>query len=217
MNESWDVELAYALYAGGMKVSDILLHPKFRGIPPQRMYERARNERWAEKRDEIRAILQIPYDSKQAQKGRAITNAARTLQERLMEEGIRHQEFMMSELHRERKIFENRPKDEETQMERMQILEKIDNVARKTSKLDEEKSANPITQGFAFLVHMQAKSGHSATLTLQDDSEASMGILSSNNAHVELPIEAEIVVSEEPGPDLKQMPLPGSLFGAKPL
>lgn len=202
-----DYELAFALYCGGLTFAEIMRHEKFRQFHPQRLAEFSSKNNWAEKKAEIARM----------QKGSATVNAAKLLQERLVTEGIKHQSFMLDELHRERRVFENRLKDEKTQLERLKIMGSMDDIARRTSKLDVEQHVNPITQGFAILVGLQVSTPDSQT-------NAPLGILRSNNAHLEGVVEADFVDLPPAGPEapppppvnrppgLKEMPPPGSLF-----
>ena len=216
----WNWTLAFVLYCGGMDPSDILKHQSFRGLTLNHLCNKIQTNAWAKRRAEVAQMRATDV----------LIEKTKDLAENLKIEGIKHQEFMLSELRRERRVFEDRDKSEEGQMERMQILDKLDQVARRTSKLDEQKEGNAITNGFALLVHLQGN----AQPALKN---ASTGILRSLNAH---PDEAEttendtIEVIEEdeapkppkvyppkpPKPETipsKPMPAPGFLFGSGPI
>lgn len=206
----WDWDLAFAMYCGGLSLEEIAMHEKFRGIPPSTLRTAVSRQDWNGRRERL---ARLPQAS-------AVDSAAKQLQDRLKTEGMRHQEFMLVELERERGVFTRRSKRQEEQYERLQALEKLDAMGRRISKLDEEKAANPVNQNFQFLVHLQAN-------TPRNGSEASVGILRSNNAHLEgvdtpdfMPnyeIEpAGATITLEPG-ELKPMPPPGSLFGTAPI
>lgn len=198
---AYNWELAFVMYCGGMAPSDIIKHKSFRGMTIETLNNKISTNGWPSRRAEIAQLRASDI----------LTEKAKELAEALKIEGIKHQEFMLSELKRERRVFENREKTEEGQMERMQILDKMDVVARRTSKLDEQKEGNAVTNGFALLVHLQGN-------TQPALKNASTGILRSNNAHLEAPETIEIDPAPEPAPpDVKPMPLPGNLFGAKPL
>lgn len=205
----WNWELAFVLYCGGMSPSDIIKHKSFRGMPIEQLLHKISQNAWPTRRAEVAAMRATDI----------LVEKARDLVENLKLEGIKHQEFMMSQLRRERNVLEGRQMTEEGQAERIQILDKLDQVARRLSKLDEQKEGNPITQGYAILVQMQANAHNPLR-------EASTGILRSLNAHPE-PVETVendtiYDLNNEPDPeatkpDVKPMPAPGNLFGVKPI
>lgn len=207
-NLHWNWELAFVLYCGGMSVSEILSHKQLRGMPESTLVHRITHYGWAKRRQEVATMDKTPL----------LKERARKLQEKLEEEALTHQDFMLSELRRERRVLEDRARDEKTQLTRLEALDRIDTLTRKLTRMDERQEANPTTMGFAFLVNQSApqpvkvieipaKPTPSAILPLPDDSEHSMGILRSNNA----------MPDTDETPEMTKMPAPGSLFGAKPL
>lgn len=171
----WDWDLAFALFAGGLDYYQILARPEFRGLGINTLRSKATAGEWTHRRNKLARLEQAS----------AVDNAAKALQDRLIEEGQKHQSFVLNELERERVIFQRQPRTLKDQMERLTILGKLDDIARKTSKLDEVKPANPVAQNFAFLIHLQDN-------THLEGREAYTGILSSKNAIVEAEEDAEI-------------------------
>lgn len=210
----WDTELAFSMYCGGMTIQQIIETPEFSHLPHATVKNIAHTGKWADRRARL---ARLPHAN-------AVDNAAKALQERLVEEGLEHQSFILGELKRERICFSRRPRTGDDQAERLKALQMIDDIARKTCKLDEEKKQNPITQGFAFIVHLQSTPNSqlrkadevlenmpSAILSLPDDKKAPMGILRSNNAIVEGEETTENLISGPPGQP-KPMPDAKSLF-----
>lgn len=213
----YDWDLGFALYCAGYTWEQIAAHPKFQGITVSQIKLKGRDNDWPSRREKL---AHEPL-------GRALDNAAKRLQERLIEEGIAHQDFILSELSHERAVFKRRPRTMEDQSARLDVLKKLDDIARKVSKLDDEKPANVNNNNFAFLVHLQ-------TNTHRGNQKAPTGILRSNNAHPEQGQEAEMqdftvsveraepkkcnTCPQDPPRDVKPMPFTlASLFGQGPI
>lgn len=231
----WDWDLAFAMFCGGMNYDQIMAHAKFRGMPRSTLVSAASRQDWTGRKERLARLPQ----------SNAVDNAAKALTDRLKTEGIKHQEFMLSQLERERSLFERKQKTQDGQADRLKILKDLDELGRRISKLDEQKEASPLTQNFQFLVHLQAS-------TQRNGSEASAGILRSNNAHLEAvdtlenspsgdipadraqPTLEEVMATMSPGElerlreeseptvimhgeVMKRMPAPSMLFGAAPI
>lgn len=202
---SWNWTLAFTLYCGGSSLQDILFHPTFKGLSMETLKFRATRDAWATRREEIRNLSA-------RNPGALLTERAKELHENLKIEGISHQNFILSELKREKRIIEDRDHDDtiKGQSARLDILAKMDTMARKTLRLDEEKTENRVANGFLFIIQNgaapQLKQTGSATMTLPDETNASETILRSNNG---ICIDLE---TPEIAPRLKEMPAPGHLF-----
>jgi hypothetical protein len=208
--KKWDWDMAFVLYCAGHTHDQILSHPNFRGCPKGTLVNKCSRDDWPGRRA---SLARLPSNN-------GVDIAAKELADRLRKEGLTHQEFMLTELERERNIFARRPKEMKTQEDRLDSLKKLDDMARRISGLDEQKPEDQNTRGFAVLVHLQTHQHGplnpplptpSATITLPDDSEHSTGILRSNNA---IPDDDE---TPETTPGRAEMPKPGSLFGATPI
>lgn len=159
----WDWDLAFALYCGGMTFEQIRKTEWFQGMAPSTLYNYASQANWRDRRGLMRDKV-----------GGAM---AQNLTERITQAAETHQSFILDEIEQERLAFKKHPKGIKYQMDRLQILEKLDNVARKTLKLDESKAVDQTQQNFAILVYLQQ---HTPT----DPKGPSLGILRSKNGHI---------------------------------
>jgi hypothetical protein len=220
----WNFELAFVMYCGGMLPEDILKHEAFRGMNPQSLHRRISEYGWAKRKEEVSGM----------DKTSLLKASSKRLQEELEKEALTHQGFMLSEIRRERRIAEDRDHDEtiKGQLGRLEVLDRLDTMARKLTRLDEKQDVNPITSGFAFLVSVATtqnssqleaiktiplppeKYTPSAIIPLPEDQDHSTGIIRSNNAMPDSEEDPEI--TEEPSKP-REMPTPGNLFGTKPL
>lgn len=140
----WDWELAFALYAGGMNAQMIKDQPAFKGVALSAIYNRVKGERWNEKRMLLENEAQATLN--------------RTLAGRLAEAQASHESWVNNEVEKERIVLqscEKKPGDLKDQSMRLGNLEKIDLIARRTLRLDEQKPMDPTALIFATLVHMQ--------------------------------------------------------------
>lgn len=182
--QKFNYDLAFIRYCGGASWQEILADHTH--ISKQALFDYAKNNEWEARR----TILM------NENRGTAVENAAKLLAERLANEAIKHQIFMLDNLERQRSLYDMRSHTEETQGTDLNLLDRIDVLARKVHKLDEQKAANPISVGYSVLIQL-------ATSIPPDNKKAPLGILGPNNAYIGEVVEAENSDfghnSEEPG------------------
>lgn len=139
----WDWELIKALYWGGMELSEIVQVPKFRNLSINYLRKRASEQRWKFNREAARA--------------EGTGQIAVALQERMANAIEIHQDWLLNKMTAERNIFD-RTKNEkggDAQMERLQIIDKIDTVVRRQLGLDDAKPLDDKQRNLGILLHIQ--------------------------------------------------------------
>lgn len=170
--QKFNYDLAFIRYCGGASWQEILADHTH--ISKQALFDYAKNNEWEARR----TILM------NENRGTAVENAAKLLAERLANEAIKHQIFMLDNLERQRSLYDMRDHTQDSQASDLGLLDRIDVLARKVHKLDEQKAANPISVGYSVLIQL-------ATSIPPGDKKAPLGILGPNNAYIEGVLEAE--------------------------
>lgn len=202
----WDWEVLKALYMGGMEHRQIVKIPRFQGLSIKYLQNRASAEGWKGSRDEARA--------------EGTGEIARSLISRMAEAEHDHQTWLLDTLKEERDAF-----DKETvkhlsggknQLERLQIIDKIDATVRRQLGLDDRKPLNDAQKNLGILLHMQVNppkhKGLPSTLTVSAAIQLNeAGAISESQVQAAKLLEQ--YRDEEPDP-LPDKPLPP---GIKPL
>lgn len=182
LKQKWDMELGFALFCGGMSLKDISLQTAFKGINLKYLHERSYKSHWKDRR----YLLE-----KEAQ-----ANLTKNMTGRLAEAQKTHEGWVMGQINEEREVLEAENKTKKgmlslkDQTARLNNLDKLDVIARRTLRLDEVKQVDPTILIFANLINMQDNAPPTPKT-------ASSGILSSKNAHLEAIKESAIEVEAQ--------------------
>jgi len=175
----WNWDLIEALYFAGMGVAEIIKQPEFAGMSQSYCQKQVSHYGWARKRAAAREFMvrrKLPRD----------------VASRLDDVRERHVSTMLDVLDRERAVIASKPISVLNQRERLEILQKYDDIARKTLELDKEEN-NPVKKSLTFMLVLGTQAQArirglkqvSATYPLEGDKNATTGILSAANGHIE--------------------------------
>lgn len=126
----WDMEKLKTLYLAGGELQDLMKLPEFEGLSYFYLKKIATRERWSSQKSMVRT--------------QAHALVEKSLIENIKEQTDKHYQFMLKQIDDEREQIVKRRKLTGTkdQKERLDLLESLEKIARRTLGLDEQNIAD---------------------------------------------------------------------------
>lgn len=212
----YDWQLIKALYIGGMTFADIKQIPKFSTLSQGPFYTRKKRESWDTIKEQARA------------EGTGQVYRALVLQ---LQEAINaHRQFMLDRLAHERFVFEKKTlqmnEGGKHQIARIEVLDKIDIISRRTLGMDKEAPVTKEQKNLQILIAMQG--GSKQKVLVNESGKSSTGASQDNTVTVTIrdsaapyedptrDIEAEAKAILEGVNDIETTPEPEGEIVARP-
>lgn len=151
----WDWDVLRALYLGGMELKEIVTVPRFAGLSLNYLKTTASDQKWRSAREAARA--------------ESTGAIARPLIAKMGDAEAAHQGWLLDTLERERRLFDQETRGDlkggKNQLERLKIINSLDETVRRQLGLDERKPVDDQSRNLGILIQLQSGQGQNAVVT----------------------------------------------------
>lgn len=153
----WDWDVIQALYLGGMELKEIVRVPRFKELSLTYLQKTASEKKWKAAREAARA--------------ESTGSIAKPLIAKMGEAEQAHQEWLLNNLERERRLFDQETQKQmgggKNQLERLKIINSLDEVVRRQLGLDERKPVSDEQRNLGILIQLQSGPGQASLTNIQ--------------------------------------------------
>jgi hypothetical protein len=141
----WDWDVIQALYMGGVELSQIVQIPRFKELSLSYLSKRASEQKWRASREAARA--------------EGVGQIAKSLIEKMGQAEQDHQQWLLDKLDNERRLYDKETASDlrggKNQMERLKIINQLDETVRRQLGLDERKPLGDQQRNLGILISIQ--------------------------------------------------------------